>query len=77
VVRAMMDAQHQTPDAAEKFSHVVRARAPRAFCDVVQTAAETEQIPISEFVRRAVAERVNRTLQSGDAGDVPASRTLK
>ena len=41
-----------------KYPDAVRARAPRGFRELVRRAASAERITMGEFVRRAVAERI-------------------
>jgi hypothetical protein len=47
-----------------QFVEVVRARAPRGFSDAIREAAETRRISPSEFIRRALAEKL-----AGDIGE--------
>ena len=54
--------QQDTP----KLASVVRARATRELCDDLKRAAEREQIPISEFVRRAVLDRCSDHQPTGE-----------
>ena len=47
------------PKNASQFPEVVRARAPRGFSDAVKEAAKARQLSTSEFVRRALAEKIH------------------
>lgn len=46
-----------------RYPDEVRARAPRGFRDRVKRAANAERITMGEFVRRAVAERIEAVSQ--------------
>ena len=41
-----------------RYPDEVRARAPRGFRDQVRRAAEVERLPVSEFIRRAISDRI-------------------
>lgn len=41
-----------------KFRQVVRARVPQEFCERVKEAAQSEGVAISEFIRRALQQRI-------------------
>jgi hypothetical protein len=41
-----------------RYPDEVRARAPRGFRDQVKRAAQVERLPVSEFIRRAVSDRI-------------------
>ena len=42
-----------------RYPDVVRARVPRGLRQAVKQAADAEHIPLGEFVRRALSERLN------------------
>jgi hypothetical protein len=50
---------------AAQYVEVVRARAPRGFSEAIRAAAETRRMTQSEFIRSALAEK----LQSNCDGD--------
>ena len=52
-----------------RYPDEVRARAPRGFRDQVKRAAEVERLPVSEFIRRAVSERIEAVTR--DDGNDP------
>jgi hypothetical protein len=49
-----------------RYPDELRARAPRGFRDQVKRAANAERITMGEFVRRAVAERIEAVRSDGD-----------
>ncbi|WP_292530423.1 hypothetical protein [Methylocystis sp.] len=55
-----MDKEYQIAEAvnAARFVEVVRARAPRGFSEAVKQAAQANQLSTSEFIRAALAEKL-------------------
>ncbi len=53
-----MDTGIHSLDDRQRFRQVVRARAPQAFYERVKEAAHSEGVAISEFVRRALQQRI-------------------
>jgi hypothetical protein len=53
-----------------RYPDEVRARAPRGFRDLVKRAAEAERTTVSEFVRRALKDRISSIAGKPD-GDPP------
>ena len=50
-------------NAELKFDRVIRARASGKGCKLIKEAAEFEGVGLSEFMRRALAERVLHRLE--------------
>jgi predicted HicB family RNase H-like nuclease len=49
-----------TPFPEEKYRRVIRARATPSLHEQVKAAADAEHVATSEFIRRAVVERIER-----------------
>ena len=45
--------------------NVVRARAPRKLLDDLKAASQREGVAASEFIRRALRDRIHRALDAG------------
>lgn len=58
----------QFDDGRGLFPDRLTASVPRGFKSYVRRAAETINVPLAEFVRRAVEERANEVLRSGTQG---------
>lgn len=43
-----------------QYPDAIRFRMPRGLRDLVKQAAQAERVPASEFIRRAIGERVER-----------------
>jgi hypothetical protein len=52
-----------------RYPDEVRAKAPRGFRDQIKRAAHAERITMGEFVRRAVAERIEAVSRDDDGSD--------
>jgi predicted DNA binding CopG/RHH family protein len=61
-----MDALH-AEERIERRRAVIRARASRDLCRRVKEAAQAEGMPASEFVRRAVSDRIKAQQAPGSA----------
>jgi predicted DNA-binding protein len=46
--------------SAAQYPDAIRFRMPRGFRERVKQAAQAERVPASEFIRRAIGERVER-----------------
>jgi hypothetical protein len=58
---SMLDMAEQDKDwSAAQYPDAIRFRMPRGFREVVKQAAQAESVPASEFIRRAIGERVER-----------------
>ena len=51
-----------------RYPDEVRARAPRGFRDQVRRAAGVERLPVSEFIRRAISDRIAAVSPDDDPG---------
>lgn len=62
----MLDMAEQDEEwRAAQYPDAIRFRMPRGFRDLVKQAAQAESVPASEFIRRAIGERVER--QAGNS----------
>ena len=54
-----------------RYPDEVRARAPRGFRDQVKRAAEIERLRVSEFIRRALSDRIKYVSPDDDGSPGP------
>ncbi len=57
------------PKNAAQFIETVRARAPRGFSEAVKRAAQANRLSTSEFVRRAIAGAIERSVATANRGE--------
>lgn len=55
-----------------QYPDAIRFRMPRGLRDAVKQAAQAESVPASEFIRRAIGERIERLADNGNGGCLPS-----
>jgi len=58
-----------------QYPDAIRFRMPRRLRDLVKQAAQAESVPTSEFIRRAIGERIERLADNGNSGCLPSFGT--
>jgi hypothetical protein len=57
----MLDMAEQDKEwSVAQYPDAIRFRMPRGLRELVKQAAQAESVPASEFIRRAIGERVDR-----------------
>lgn len=64
-------------DDGARFTESFCVRSPRTLRDALVIAADAEGISQAEFARRAIAERIARATNPGDAPATPAPQTAE
>lgn len=64
-------------DDGVRLTETIRVRVPPDLRGRLQAAAAAEGIAPSEFARRAIAERIARATNPGDAPATPAPQTAE
>jgi hypothetical protein len=61
---------HESTQNGAKYPDAIRFRMPRGLRDLVKEAAQAESVPASEFIRRAIGERIERLADNGNGGSL-------
>jgi hypothetical protein len=62
----MLETMEDKDDEGQaRYPDAIRFRLPRGFRDLVKQAAQAECVPASEFIRRAIGERIRQMIPLG------------